>query len=76
MRIRIAVPVNPRAVPTTFPELGDYVDTINRYLPGNYQAVMVANTVVIVGKDHAGWTMDDYVIPRLASGLHWYQEQT
>ena len=24
---------------------------------------------VIAGTDHAGWTLDDYVIPRYASGL-------
>lgn len=24
---------------------------------------------VITGEDNAGWTLDDYVIPRLASGL-------
>jgi hypothetical protein len=26
--------------------------------------------VVIAGTDHAGWTLDEYVIPRLLSGLH------
>jgi hypothetical protein len=29
---------------------------------------------VIQGEDNAGWTLDDYVIPRLASGLHFAKE--
>ncbi len=49
--------------------------TVARYLPGNYHVVDVndadpnAVTVYIEGEDNAGWTLDDYVIPRLASGL-------
>lgn len=45
------------------------------YLPGNYRAVGEYEDafgkpyVHIEGKDVAGWTMQDYVIPRLASGL-------
>jgi hypothetical protein len=40
------------------------------HLPGN-QAGKTSNAmrVVIRGYDIAGWTLDDYVIPRLASGL-------
>jgi len=40
------------------------------YLPGN-QAGKTSNAmrIVIRGYDIAGWTLDDYVIPRLASGL-------
>ncbi len=39
-------------------------------LPGN-QAGKTSNAmrIVIRGYDIAGWTLDDYVIPRLASGL-------
>lgn len=39
------------------------------YLPSNYE-VIFWNTdgVVIAGNDDAGWTLDDYVIPRLSSG--------
>lgn len=29
---------------------------------------------VIGGRDEAGWTLDDYVIPRFASGLIWVEE--
>jgi len=60
----------------------DYVaakETIARYLPGNYEvtgsAVMSKEIMVeIAGEDFAGWTLDDYVIPRLASGLYFAKE--
>lgn len=32
------------------------------------------DVTVIEGEDSAGWTMDDYVLPRLASGLYIGQE--
>lgn len=59
--------------------------TIERYLPGNYRALglveyegderlMSGAYVVISGVDDSGWTLDDYVIPRLASGLIVAQE--
>lgn len=40
------------------------------FLPGN-QAGKTGNAmrIVIRGYDFCGWTLDDYVIPRLASGL-------
>lgn len=44
------------------------VDTIRRYLPSNYWAFTYVNDVIIVGFDSAGWTLEGYVIPRLASG--------
>jgi len=54
------------------------------YLPGNYvlcESFWAADglkapklIVIIGGKDNAGWTMDDYVVPRLASGLLWATE--
>jgi len=51
------------------PETTHTVDTVVRYLPDNYEVVAQdGNNVYIVGEDYAGWTMDDYVIPRLASG--------
>ena len=46
------------------------IDTVQRYLPWNYHAIMTDGGIVIKGEDNAGWTMTDYVIPRLASGLH------
>ena len=41
---------------------------IKRYMPSNYGAVQLGFNVYIVGTDVAGWTMQDYVIPRLLSG--------
>lgn len=49
-----------------------------RYMPSNY-TVRAVNTpdgraVLISGQDVAGWTLDGYVLPRLASGLHFARE--
>jgi hypothetical protein len=44
---------------------------VRQYLPANYVASL---TVLIEGEDNAGWTMDEYVIPRLASGLYFASE--
>ena len=55
-------------------------ERIEPYLPGNYQVVGNGKDihgrdfVLIEGEDKAGWTMDDYVLPRLASGL-WFGEE-
>jgi hypothetical protein len=60
-------------------------EKIARYLPANYEVISEGVTyegdkarpfVVIQGADNAGWTLDDYVIPRLASGLYWAKEVT
>jgi hypothetical protein len=49
---------------------------IQRYLPSNYSAEYdpVMDWIVIEGFDVAGWTLDDYVIPRLASGNYYAKE--
>lgn len=48
------------------------LDRVRAFLPSNYQAVRLAidttDVIYIVGVDRMGWTLDDYVIPRLASG--------
>jgi hypothetical protein len=51
------------------------------YLPDNYRVTgtrpdpRVGWVVVIIeGEDVAGWTLDDYVLPRLASGLYFGRE--
>lgn len=58
------------------------VEQVERYLPDNYhlerswpddQKEGVVH-VVIAGLDDAGWTLDGYVLPRLASGLWWGEE--
>lgn len=48
------------------------VGTVRDYLPANYKVVHIDENgmgVVIAGEDDAGWTLDDYVIPRFGSGL-------
>lgn len=51
-------------------------EVIEQYLPNNYLAEYVpyANIIVISGIDNAGWTLDGYVIPRLASGNYYAKE--
>jgi hypothetical protein len=45
-------------------------ETVAAYLPSNYRIGKVDSWQIIVrGKDNAGWTLEDYVIPRLGSGL-------
>lgn len=64
------------------PVTGAHADAeaIKAYLPSNYQVVgtvpndIDGQSVIIAGTDRAGWTLDDYVIPRLASGLIWATE--
>jgi hypothetical protein len=50
-------------------------EVIERYLPGNYKVVGYIETsetifTYIEGEDSHGWTLDEYVKPRLASGLY------
>jgi hypothetical protein len=50
----------------------DTLKSIRDLLPANYMIVHVSQNgegVLIAGEDDHGWTMDDYVIPRLGSGL-------
>ena len=43
---------------------------VMRYLPENYRCVpLYDGRVLLFGEDLAGWTMQDYVLPRLGSGL-------
>ena len=47
-------------------------EQVQGYLPSNYNVVHQdpnGQGVLIAGEDDHGWTMDDYVLPRLASGL-------
>lgn len=61
----------PPEAPTRFAEVFDKAARVARYLPSNYM-VLIAHTnresVIIGGQDEAGWTLDGYVLPRLASG--------
>jgi hypothetical protein len=52
---------------------------MERYMPSNYSVSPARSgtgepAVLIVGQDSAGWTLTDYVIPRLASGLYFARE--
>jgi hypothetical protein len=43
---------------------------VRAYLPSNYTASSDADgRIIIQGTDVAGWTLDTYVLPRLASGV-------
>lgn len=49
---------------------GASAKTVARFLPSNYEVVAEhpSGVITIEGQDSAGWAMDDYVLPRLASG--------
>lgn len=56
-------------------------EQVAAYMPANYRVIHTTNDpgtdaplIVIEGRDAAGWTLDAYVIPRLASGLMWGTE--
>lgn len=60
-----------------FAVVGAEMDTVNGYLPVNYETVAEVSdthtfvqTTLITGVDRAGWTLDAYVIPRLQSGMY------
>jgi hypothetical protein len=50
---------------------GAKASTVARFLPSNYEVIAEhpSGVVTIQGTDSAGWTMEDYVLPRLASGM-------
>ncbi len=55
-------------------EEGQALEVVQSYLPANYTACNSEGTIhgkgiLIEGYDNAGWTLHEYVIPRLASGL-------
>ena len=53
----------------------DTVETVAAYLPQNYRVLgMDGDDVLIGGTDNHGWTLDDYVIPRLGSGMLFCKE--
>ena len=44
--------------------------SISSFLPSGYRVLGAsADWVYLIGQDNAGWTLEGYVIPRLASGL-------
>lgn len=42
---------------------------VKAFMPSNYLVRVREGVIFIEGEDVAGWTLDGYVIPRLASGL-------
>jgi hypothetical protein len=50
--------------------------SVRAYLPSNSTAEQdyEGGTITISGLDRSGWTLDEYVIPRLASGLIFAEE--
>ena len=40
----------------------------DKLVPSNYVTIMHTGSLFVIGRDSAGWTLDDYVLPRLASG--------
>ena len=51
---------------------------VAQYLPSMYKVIGTSpeGHVLIAGKDHQGWTLDGYVIPRLGSALIHCEEIT
>lgn len=46
------------------------IEKVRAYLPGNFFARRLEDGLILIeGRDDHGWTLDGYVIPRLASGL-------
>lgn len=52
------------------------IDRVRAYMPANYHVIDrgADKAPMIEGYDHAGWTLDGYVLPRLASGLIFAEE--
>jgi hypothetical protein len=56
---------------------GVTLQRLNAYLPDQYEVfgwTYDGEGVVIRGRDNAGWTLDEYVLPRLASGMFFGKE--
>ncbi len=49
-------------------------ERVRPYLPSNYDLEVRDDGLYVTGIDRSGWTLDDYVLPRLASGLIFAQE--
>ena len=53
----------------------DVERTISAYLPAGYKVAACDGTIIVIrGEDDCGWTLEDYVLPRLASGLYFGEE--
>lgn len=55
----------------------DRADRVEPYLPAHYRVAAVRDRETLIeGEDYCDWTLDGYVIPRLASGLIFAEEIT
>ena len=61
------------------------VKTVQAYMPRGWFATLrtrgnddgtTRQVISVTGRNNAGWTLDDYVIPRLASGNYFAKEVT
>ena len=70
-QLRGTWPWNPSANPTRTATVERSaritLELVRDYLPSNYAAREVGDLIIIRGQDDHGWTMEGYVIPRLAS---------
>jgi hypothetical protein len=69
------MPTTRKAIVTNSSDRTDrLLERTQRLLPSNYTAEQVGEDIVITGQDSAGWTIEDYVQPRLASGGIYFRE--
>ena len=72
-------PTRRATIPYTPPlprDIEGFLERVRAYMPENYKVSFNSLTeqFMITGHDVAGWTLDGYVIPRLASGLVFAEE--
>jgi hypothetical protein len=65
-----------RYMPSNYQARTVFAQTSGKFLDEGFPQGVYAHVILIVGHDVAGWTMDDYVLPRLASGLIFATEIT
>ena len=49
-------------------ELARIRELADKLVPWNYVTIVHTGSLFVIGRDNAGWTLDGYVLPRLASG--------
>lgn len=61
-------------LPDNYEVIHEAVERNERFSSRHGAVVRDELVFVIAGRDAYGWTLDDYVIPRYASGLIWVEE--
>lgn len=61
-------------LPANYRVSGEVVEQVEHFICTAHGNVSETRVVVIEGRDDAGWTLDGYVLPRLASGNIWGEE--